>query len=104
MNAQDTNAQEPTQGDAVTLTGSQVHVASYLALAHRLALEVTTGLPFSNRGPSTMSIAKRVCGSPRQTKRGVLADLVAFIKRPDVHPTWEPGASITRALAKPSTR
>ncbi len=84
--------------DGITLTGDQIVVARYLSLAHGLALEINTGMSMS-RG-SVMLTCRELCGTSKRTKRGVLADYVAWLKR-DVWPAWEPSASIAKALIKP---
>ena len=69
------------------ITGDRVRLFHYLQLIHGLTLEINTGMKVSARG-SVMVAAKRTCGSPKQTKKGVLGDMVAYAMSefPDYHP------------------
>jgi hypothetical protein len=71
----------------------------YLRVAHALALEINTEMAMS-RG-SIMNLAKRYCGSPKRTKRGVLKDYVEWL--PTVIPNYvpAPGEGVAKALVKP---
>jgi len=68
--------------------------ASQVAAA--LGLEINSGLKFG--GGSVMNLAKKYCGSPKRTKRGVLVDYVAWIK--EQVPGYEPTPSVTKAMGK----
>jgi hypothetical protein len=66
------------------ITGEQnIRTFHYLQLIHGLALEINTGMKLSSRG-SVMVAAKKVSGSDKQTKRGVLLDMVRFTMSEDI--------------------
>ncbi len=81
----------------VTLTQENGGIAFFQTtrLAHMLNIEIVTGLRHS-RG-SVMLACKAACGSKRQTKRGVLADYVRFVKA--AYPMWDVPATIAGTLA-----
>jgi len=88
---------EQDENRTVVLTGAGVHMFRYLQLIHGLALEINSGMKLSSRG-SVMNAAKEVCGSPKRTKRGVLADMVKFMRTQD--PSYTPSDRVAKALAK----
>jgi hypothetical protein len=80
-----------------TITGDSITLYRHMAIASALGLEVNTGMKMSH-GRSTMQVAAGVCGSTKRTKKGVLADYVAWMKT--TYPAYTPAPSIVRALAK----
>jgi hypothetical protein len=83
----------------IMVTDESVSLYRALALGHGLALEINTGMKLSSKG-SVMLAAAAFCGSTKRTKRGVLKDYVAYMKK--AIPTFEPSERIVKALAKPS--
>lgn len=83
-------------GDGFILQGEGINFWQLSRVGNALALEINTGLKHSQG--SVMNLAKRYCGSLKRTKRGVLADYVAWIK--ESMPDYEPNASVSKALTK----
>lgn len=81
-----------------TLTNENggVEYFQLVRVAYALALDVK-GIPQS-RG-SVMNLAKKYCGSPKRTKRGVLIDYVTFLTKR--YPEWKPQGTIRSAMEKP---
>lgn len=62
-----------------TASGEQgVNTFRLIALRSALSIEVKTGMKMS-RGMSPMKVAKAECGSTKNTKAGVYADLNAYM-------------------------
>lgn len=76
-------------------TPEGIEVAGLLALAHRLALEINTGM---GSRVSSLGIARRRGLTTKRTKKGALEDVVAAIK--DKWPGYEPRSTVARALGK----
>lgn len=87
---------EHTEGVGTTSTGEHIQLYNLMALASALAIEINTGMTMSKG--STMNRAKVITGSPRRTKRGVLADLVAYTTAR--FPYYRPVATVTKALGE----
>lgn len=71
-----------------------VGVFQLLRVASALAIEIDTGMRHS--GGSVMLLAKQYCGSPKQTKRGVLRDYTKWLETQ--LPGYEPNPAVLRAL------
>jgi hypothetical protein len=70
---------DATESKTIVVTGREnVLAVRALAIRRGLKLECETGMVMSSRY-STMNVAKGVCGSTKRTKRGVYADLDAWI-------------------------
>lgn len=80
----------------MVITG-ETNMARFRALQviHGLALEINSGMKLSSRG-SVMKVGKQLSGSKRNTKKGVLADMVVFLQ--SIDPGYEPRESVTKAL------
>lgn len=87
---------ENSNGDVMITGAENIKFFRYLQVASALALEINTGMKFSNRG-SVMLIARDACGSSKRTKRGVLKDYVGWLRT--VRPGYEPSASVAKAIA-----
>lgn len=94
-----TTAGFASNADGSVTAGTPGAVAMYhlLSMTHALALEINTGMAMHS-GVSLIKQAKKLNLTSKQTKRGVLGDLVAAIKKVD--PNYAPSASVTKALAK----
>lgn len=79
------------------ITGEHVKMFQHLRIASALGLEINTGLKMS-RGGSMMQLAAKVCGSPKRTKKGVLADYVKWMG--ETYPDYRPAPSVLKALGK----
>ena len=88
---------EHTPGVGTMITDEHIELFRLMAVASALALEVNYPGMRMSKG-SVMNIAKRITGSPKRTKRGVLADLVEYTTK--VFPEYRPVATVTRALSK----
>jgi hypothetical protein len=64
--------------EAIENAAGAVQLQTVLSVAHMLAMEINNGGRYS-RKVSPMLQAKDLCGTPRQTKRGVLRDYVAWL-------------------------
>ncbi len=81
-----------------TLTGVDTKVFQYVRVAHALALEINIPGMKVARGGSLMLLAASYCGSSKRTKKGVLRDYIAWMKKQV--PGWEPSESVAKAAAK----
>lgn len=88
---------EHTPGVGTMITGEHVHLFRLMAMESALALEINYPGMRMSKG-SVMMMAKRVTGSTKRTKKGVLADLVAYTK--DAFPGHRPIATVQNALKK----
>lgn len=88
-------AVEKGEGGTI-ITGEHISMFAHMSMASRLGLEITTGMKWS--GGSSMLAAGRICGSRKRTKRGVLADYVAWMSA--TYPGYKPAPSIVKALGK----
>jgi hypothetical protein len=79
------------------ITGEDVTLFHHLRIASGLGLEINTGMKLSSGG-SIMQVAAKKCGSTKRTKKGVLADYVAWMQA--TYPTYSPAASVLKALGK----
>lgn len=79
------------------ITGEGIAKFRITQVMHGLALEINTGMRLSNRG-SVMNVARDMCGSAKRTKKGVLADYIAWVERE--HPDITVSDTIRQALRK----
>jgi hypothetical protein len=79
------------------ITGEHITMFMDLRIAAALALEINTGLKVG-RGGSVMQHAAKKCGSSKRTKKGVLADYVAWMKA--TYPQYEASPSVVKAMGK----
>lgn len=75
-------------------TPEGIRMFGLLQIAHRLALEVNTGMGFRQ---SSLAAAKRAGLTTKSTKKGALRDVIGVIQ--EANPAYEPGDTIVRALA-----
>jgi hypothetical protein len=80
----------------ITITGEHIQLFHLMRVQAGLALEINTGMKLSG-GRSTMKLAKGLCLSTKNTKKGVLLDLVAFTHTR--FPEQKPTQTVVRALA-----
>lgn len=59
------------------ITGDSILTFRAHAMLGRLCIATSTGLTF--KGQTPMNQAKAICGSPKRTKAGVLADYVVWM-------------------------
>jgi hypothetical protein len=88
---------EHTPDVGTMVTGEHVHLFRLMALESALALEILMPGMRMSKG-SVMMAAKRITGSPKRTKKGVLADLVAYTT--NAFPDHKPIATVQNALKK----
>ena len=81
----------------VVMTDEHTKLFHYMQLIHGLALEINTGMRLSNRG-SVMNAAKRVSGSGKGTKKGVLFDMVVFTM--GEFPIYHPPVKVLDAIGR----
>jgi len=79
------------------ITGEHVMLFHHMRIASGLGLEISTGMKMSRQG-SVMLVAAKTCGSTKRTKKGVLADYVAWMQ--STYPDYKPAPSVLRALGK----
>lgn len=85
-------------GVGTVITGKDnIRMVGYLQLAHRLALEINTGMGFRQ---SSLTAARSAGFTKSRRKIGALKDIVAIIKANHPDPNWEPSGAIAKALAK----
>lgn len=84
---------EKTDGGGFVVTGRHIELYRLKTIQSALALEINTGMKMS-RGGSVMKAAAATAGSSKRTKRGVLADLVAYTEKEF------PGAAILPSAKK----
>lgn len=73
----------------------QIQMFALLQSAHRLSLEINTGMKFRQ---STLAAVQRAGITTKKTKKAALKDLVAAII--EANPNYVPGATMLRALGK----
>lgn len=73
----------------------QIQMFALLQAAHRLSLEINTGMKFRQ---STLAAVQRAGITTKKTKKAALKDLVAAIV--EANPNFEPAGSMQRALDK----
>ncbi len=62
----------------IVIDGEHIAVFQILRVGFALRTEVRTGMKMSHG--SIMNLAKSYCGSPKRTKKGVLADYVKWME------------------------
>jgi hypothetical protein len=62
----------------IMITGEHIAVFQILRVGFALRTEIKTGLKMSHG--SIMNLAKQYCGSPKRTKKGVLADYAKWME------------------------
>jgi len=81
----------------LTITGPHIQLFHHMRIASALGLEISTGMKMSSAG-STMKLAAGICGSAKRTKKGVLADYVAWMQA--TYPDYRPAPSVVKALTR----
>lgn len=77
-------------------TPEQIEMFQLLRLAAAIALEINTGMRASAKGSAIKTLAAMGISS-KKTKRGVLGDLVEYIKTKDAN--YAPNPRVAQALA-----
>jgi hypothetical protein len=68
-----------SESGSIMATGEQgVNTYRMVALRSMLSLEIKTGMKMS-RGGSPMKVCKELCGSKKNTKKGVYLDFDAYL-------------------------
>lgn len=76
-------------------TPKGIDMVRLITLAHGLTLEINTGM---KAGPYALTVVARGLGvTNKKTKKGVLRDVVAAIRK--AHPDYMPSKNMTQAMA-----